>query len=99
MQTRTVEIIRYALYPSIFSTLYSLKFLRVKHFAVLPNFERAATSETSNDDVDISDCTCIDYQPVSGVPGFEISTKDDIFWVPIAYRIRTRLITAHDLLC
>ena len=55
---------------------------------------RTATSDTSDEDIDIDDCVSLDYQPVSGVPGFEIETKDGIFWAPIAHRTRTRLKSA-----
>ena len=60
------------------------------------NHIRTVTSDISEDDVDINDCTCIEYQPVNGVPGFEIATKDDTFWAPIAHRTRTRLKSAGN---
>ena len=50
---------------------------------------RAADSDTSDDNVSLDDCLSLNYQPVHGVPGFEVETAD-IFWVPIAHRTRAR---------
>ena len=60
------------------------------------SYYRAATSDTSEHDVDINDCMCIEYQPVSGVLGFEITTKDETFWAPIVHRTCTRLKYADN---
>ena len=46
-------------------------------------------------DLDINKCLSLDYQPREGVPGFEIETKEDLFWAPVAHRTRKRLKTAH----
>ena len=51
---------------------------------------RAADSDTSDDNVSLDDCLSLNYQPVHGVPGFEVETADDIFWAPIAHRTRAR---------
>ena len=50
---------------------------------------KPASSDTSDDDIDIDDCLSFDYQLRDGVPGFEIETRDDCFWAPILNR-RTR---------
>ena len=53
---------------------------------------RAADSDTSDDNVFVDDCLSLNYQPVHGVPGFEVETADDIFWAPtIAHRTRARV--------
>ena len=41
-------------------------------------------------DLDIDECLSIDYPPKEGEPGFEVETKDESFWLPVAYRTRTR---------
>ena len=41
---------------------------------------RAADSDTSDDNISLDDCLSLNYQPVHGVPGFEIETADDTFW-------------------
>ena len=46
-------------------------------------------------DLDINECLSFDYQPREGVPGFEIETKEDLFWAPVAHRTRKRLKTTH----
>ena len=38
--------------------------------------------------------TRICFDKRSGVPGFEIETDDDAFWVPVAFRTRSRLKTS-----
>ena len=50
---------------------------------------RAADSDTNADDVCVDECLSLDYQQVDGVPGFQIETKYDAFWAPIAHRTRT----------
>ena len=61
---------------------------------------RAADSDTSDDNVSLNDCLLLNYQPVHGVPGFEVETADDAFWVPIAHRTRARVrLKATDTLC
>ena len=43
-------------------------------------------------DTYISVCSlALDYQPRDGVPGFEVETRDDLFWAPVANRTRKRL--------
>ena len=46
---------------------------------------RAADSDTSDDNISLDDCLSLNYQPVHGVPGFEIETADDTFWGLIAH--------------
>jgi len=46
---------------------------------------RAADSDTSDDNISLDDCLSLNYQPVHGMPGFEIETADDTFWAPIAH--------------
>ena len=46
---------------------------------------KVADSNSSDDDIPIDDCLMLDYQVVNGAPAFEIETKDDTFWVPIAH--------------
>ena len=46
-------------------------------------------------DLDINECLLFDYQPREGVPGFEIETKEDSFWAPVAHRTRKHLKTTH----
>ena len=56
-------------------------------------FSRSAVKigvrSTESSDVDIDDCLSIDYQPRNGVPGFEVETKADSFWSPVAHRTRS----------
>ena len=40
---------------------------------------------SSGDSVDIDHCTSFDYQVRDGVPGFDVETKSDDFWVPISH--------------
>ena len=42
-------------------------------------------------DLDSDDCLSFEYQPRDGVPGFDIETRDDGFWAPIAHRTRSHL--------
>ena len=53
---------------------------------------KAASSASSESDVEIKECLCIDYQKRDDVcmyvPGVEIETSSDIFWVPIAHCTR-----------
>ena len=59
---------------------------------------RAADSDTSDDNVSLDDCLSLNYQPVHGVPGFEVETADDAFLVPIAHRTRARArLKASDI--
>ena len=46
---------------------------------------RVADSDTSDDNVSLDDCLSLNYQAVHGVPGFEVETADDAFWVRIAH--------------
>ena len=50
---------------------------------------QVASSDDS--DLDFDDCLSFEYQPRDGVPGFDIETRDDGFWAPIAHRTRSRL--------
>ena len=52
---------------------------------------RAVDSDTSDDNISLDDCLSLNYQPVHGMPGFEIETADDTFWAPIAHRTRARV--------
>ena len=42
-----------------------------------------------DDVVDVNECVMIDYLPINGRPGFEIETRTDSFWSPIAHRTRS----------
>ena len=46
---------------------------------------KVADSDTSDDNVSLDDCLSLNYQAVHGVPGFEVETADDAFWVQIAH--------------
>ena len=48
----------------------------------------AGSTESSN--LDMDDCLIIEYQPRNGVPGFEVDTKLDSFWSPIAHSTRIK---------
>ena len=50
--------------------------------------------DSSEDDLNPSDCLVLNYQPREGVPGFEVETRDDMFWVPIAHRTQKHLKTS-----
>ena len=56
---------------------------------------KPASSDTSDDDLDVDDCLSFDYQLRDGVPGFEIETRDDFFWTPISHRTRSRKKLQH----
>ena len=45
----------------------------------------------SDDVIDAEKCLCVEYQRRDNIPGFEILTNDDSFWVPVAHRTRSRL--------
>ena len=45
----------------------------------------------SDDVIDAEKCLCVEYQRRDNIPGFEILTNDDNFWVPVAHRTRSRL--------
>ena len=47
---------------------------------------RAADSDTGDDNVSLDDCLSLNYQPVKGVPRFQVETADGAFWAPIAHR-------------
>ena len=51
---------------------------------------KVGTGSTESSDLDIDECLSIDYQPKEGESGFEVETKDESFWLPVAYRTRTR---------
>ena len=51
---------------------------------------KVGTGSTESSDLDIDECVSIDYQPKEGEPGFEVETKDESFWSPVAFRTRTR---------
>ena len=37
---------------------------------------------SDDNDIDISECLCIDYEALGGTPGFSVETVDDVFWAP-----------------
>ena len=38
-------------------------------------------------DIDIDECLSLSYHPREGeLPGFEVETRKDAFWAPIAHR-------------
>ena len=46
------------------------------------------------------DCLSLNYQPVHGVPGFEIETADDTFRAPITHHTRARVqLKSTDTYC
>ena len=45
--------------------------------------------------LDNDECFSFDYQSREGVTGFEIETKELLFWAPVAHRTQNRLKTAH----
>ena len=47
------------------------------------NRVKAASSTFNDSDLDIKEYLCIDYQKQGDVPGVEIGTSHDIFWVPM----------------
>ena len=51
---------------------------------------KVGTGSTESSDFEIDECLSIDYQPKEGEPGFEVETKDESFWLPVACRTRTR---------
>ena len=48
---------------------------------------KPASSDTSDDDLDVDECLSFDYQLRDGVLGFEIETRDDFFWGLISHRL------------
>ena len=52
---------------------------------------RAADSDTSDDNISLDDYLSLNYQPVHGVPGFEIETADNTFGL--------QLLIALGLVC
>ena len=48
-------------------------------------------NSSGDSDLDIDNCTSFDYRIRDGVPGFDVETKSDDFWVPISHRTRNRL--------
>ena len=55
--------------------------------------ESAKDSSLDSEDLKPSQIATMD-ESRSGVPGFEIETRDDdAFWVPVAFRTQTRLKT------
>ena len=51
---------------------------------------KVGTGSTESSDFEIDECLSIDYRPKEGEPGFEVETKDESFWLPVACRTRTR---------
>ena len=45
-------------------------------------------SDPSDDNISLDDCLSLNYQPVHGIPGFEVETADDTLWAPIAHWTR-----------
>ncbi|MCG8626457.1 MAG: hypothetical protein MJE68_31215 [Proteobacteria bacterium] len=52
---------------------------------------KPASAESSDCDLDVSECLCLDVQLHENVPGVEIETHDESFWVPVSHRTRSRL--------
>ena len=50
---------------------------------------KAASATSSDSEIDVSECLCIDYQRRNNEPGVEIETKDNTFWIPVAHRTRS----------
>ena len=51
---------------------------------------KIGAGSTESSELDSDDCLSIDYQPRNRVPGFEVDTKSDSFWSPIAHRTRSK---------
>ena len=51
---------------------------------------KAASATSSDSEIDVSECLCIDYQRRNNEPGVEIETKDNTFWIPVAHRTHSR---------
>ena len=49
-----------------------------------------ASAASSLSDLDISECLSIGYQRRDNVPGVDIETSDDYFWVPMAHHTRSQ---------
>ena len=49
----------------------------------------------SDDVIDAEKCLCVEYQRRDNIPGFEILTKDDSFWVPVALTGLVRTSSHH----
>ena len=47
-----------------------------------------AANSSGDTDLDIDHCILFDYQIRDGVPGFDMETKSDDFWVPISHWTR-----------
>ena len=58
---------------------FSWSCVKFSHHAVM-----VGAGSTESSDLDIDDCLSIEYQPRDRVPGFEVDTKSDSFWSPIA---------------
>ena len=54
---------------------------------------KPASAESSDCDLDVSECLCLSVQLRENVPGhgIEIETHDKSFWVPVSHRTRSRL--------
>ena len=51
---------------------------------------KVGVGSTESSDLDIEECVFIDYQPRHGLPGFEVETRTDTFWSPVAHLTRFR---------
>ena len=53
---------------------------------------KPASADVSESELEISECLSIDFQLRNNVPGVEIesSNDNDVFWVPVAHRTRSR---------
>ena len=51
---------------------------------------KAASATSSDSEINVSECLCIDYQRRNNEPGVEIETKHNTFWIPVAHRTRSR---------
>ena len=58
-------------------------------------FKVGDSNLSKDNDLDVSECLSIDYEPVNGSPGFNVETKDDEFWAPVTYRTRKRIKLAN----
>ena len=64
---------------------------RWSHVKISKSRVKPASTASSVSDLNVKDWLYIDYQRCDDVPGMEIETTDDIFWVPITHRTWSRL--------
>ena len=52
---------------------------------------KSASAASSDCDLDVDECSCINYERREDVPGVDIETNDsDVFWIPISHRTCSR---------